>query len=91
LKVISSILHRHIRGIRYGVQNYIPDGLLHCSAWAGIASAQQAPYIEQQPPVEVLNASIYQCAFSSSTNLFCFVGSNNSLKIVDASTLKEEL
>jgi hypothetical protein len=34
--------------------------------WAGIASAQQAPYIEQQPPVEVLNASIYQCAFSSS-------------------------
>jgi len=59
--------------------------------WAGIASAQQAPYIEQQPPVEVLNASIYQCAFSSSTNLFCFVGSNNSLKIVDASTLKEEL
>ena len=59
--------------------------------WAGIASAQQAPYIEQQPPVEVLNASIYQCAFSSSTNLFCFVGSNNSLKIVDASTLKERI
>ncbi len=59
--------------------------------WAGIASAQQAPYIEQQPPVEVLNASIYQCAFSSSTNLFCFVGSNNSLKIVDAATLKERI
>ncbi len=58
---------------------------------AGIVSAQQLPYIDQLQPIEMLNASIYRCAFSRSANIFCFVGSNNSLKIVDASTLKERI
>ena len=59
--------------------------------WAGIAPAQQVPYIEQQQTIEILNASIYRSAFSSKANIFCFVGSNNSIKIIDAAALKERI
>jgi uncharacterized caspase-like protein/WD40 repeat protein len=57
----------------------------------GAASAQQAVYVEQQQSMELFAAPISCNAFSAKANMFCFVGSNGSIKLIDATTFKERV